>query len=126
MDVAPWCKACEAIRKKEWLQNNPDKAKDYAKEHRIKNRPTVYSNNRARERNNRFKSNAKLAVSRAIKRGDLIRPEQCSVCHKKCKPEGHHADYSKQLEVMWLCKSCHAYEHSNLRKTLKDLGESNG
>ena len=46
-------------------------------------------------------------VRRAIKAGNLIRPETCSSCGIQCKPEAAHTDYSKPLEVRWLCLSCH-------------------
>lgn len=51
------------------------------------------------------------AVRNALRRGDLMRPTSCSRCLKPCKPQGHHADYSKPLEVTWLCKACHTLEH---------------
>ena len=53
---------------------------------------------------------ASKAVEKAIKAGTLIRPDECSECGKKCKPDGHHDDYDKQLDVRWLCRVCH-YEH---------------
>ncbi|SRR6266478_6240699 len=35
------------------------------------------------------------------------RPEFCSKCNARCKPEGHHEDYNKLREVVWLCRPCH-------------------
>ena len=43
----------------------------------------------------------------AVKAGKLIRPDHCESCFKECKPEGHHKDYSKPLDVDWLCQECH-------------------
>lgn len=51
---------------------------------------------------NRLKVNARKAVADAIRRGDLVRPSSCERCGVDCKP-----DYSKRLEVEWLCKPCH-------------------
>ena len=53
------------------------------------------------------------AVRKAIKAGTLIRPDECSECGKKCKPDGHHDDYDKQLDVRWLCRVCHYEHHRN-------------
>lgn len=43
----------------------------------------------------------------AVAKGILTRPSNCSKCGKRCKPDAHHADYSKPLEVTWLCRACH-------------------
>lgn len=51
---------------------------------------------------------AEIAVKAAIKNGMLIRPEKCSACDNPSMViHGHHDDYSKPLEVRWLCPSCH-------------------
>ncbi len=39
--------------------------------------------------------------------GELIRPEFCEKCKILCKPEAHHEDYKKPLEIIWLCAPCH-------------------
>lgn len=47
----------------------------------------------------------------ALREGLLIRPSCCSACGKRGKIDGHHADYSKPLDVEWLCRSCHTAVH---------------
>lgn len=47
---------------------------------------------------------------RAIARGFLVRPSACSKCGKGCCPHGHHPDYDKPVEVVWLCAACHRKE----------------
>lgn len=54
------------------------------------------------------------AVARAVVSGELVRPEKCSRCKVPCSVNGHHDDYSKPLEVMWLCVLCHAARHKEL------------
>lgn len=51
------------------------------------------------------------AVAIAIRRGQITRPKECCRCWRACKPHAHHHDYSRPLEVTWLCSSCHALEH---------------
>jgi hypothetical protein len=46
-------------------------------------------------------------VSNAVRDGRLDRPNRCSRCNEKGRIEGHHEDYSKPLEVIWLCTLCH-------------------
>lgn len=53
-------------------------------------------------------------LTAAIQRGDLVPAEHCQKCG--CPSEGraldgHHEDYSKPLEVEWLCCSCHKKHH---------------
>jgi hypothetical protein len=47
----------------------------------------------------------------AVQRGHISKPKHCTNCGLVCNPEGHHRDYSKPLEVMWLCRGCHCREH---------------
>jgi hypothetical protein len=59
---------------------------------------------------------ARTAVGKAVKDGRLVRPQSCSNCDRPCKPQGHHRDYTKQLEVVWLCVRCHHDEHVAIRR----------
>lgn len=54
---------------------------------------------------------AGIIIMNALAYGKIIRPDHCSVCNKICVPEGHHPDYSKPLEVVWVCKDCHTAIH---------------
>lgn len=58
------------------------------------------------------KRHARAMVNKAVLDGDLVRPGHCSKCEKACKPDGHHPDYDKPLEVVWLCRKCHFAEHA--------------
>ena len=57
---------------------------------------------------------ARWMVRNAIRDGKLIRQQ----CHCGAKAEAHHEDYSKPLEVEWLCTKHHKVHHNN-RKELK-------
>lgn len=51
---------------------------------------------------------ARNLVKGAIKTGTLIKPSSCIRCNNvDIAIEGHHEDYTKPLEVVWLCRSCH-------------------
>jgi MinD superfamily P-loop ATPase len=58
------------------------------------------------------------AVERAVAKGLLVRPSLCDGCGNTCKPHAHHDDYSKPLNVMWLCSSCHAVKHPGNRTSI--------
>lgn len=56
------------------------------------------------------KYRAQGLVSRALKKGTLVR-QPCEKCGKSLRIEAHHDDYSKPLEIRWLCRWCHAEFH---------------
>jgi hypothetical protein len=58
---------------------------------------------------------ASQAVCQAVRAGKMVRPDRCARCGKKGRIQGHHADYSKPLEVEWVCTKCHGAEHRKLR-----------
>lgn len=65
-----------------------------------------------RERHPERYAAAKLVRS-ALRNGTLQRPDACSSCGVPCKPDAHHEDYSKPLDVTWLCRGCHRRGHDN-------------
>lgn len=60
----------------------------------------------------RDKYNARVAVGNAIRDGRLQR-RPCEVCGARA--EAHHEDYSKPLDVRWLCPKDHKARHRELR-----------
>jgi hypothetical protein len=116
------CKECS----KKDVKNNYTTNKDYYQEydrqraqlpHRVEARKEYASTeegresgNRAKKRwakNNREKAKATWTVNNAIRDGKLERGAECSVCHSTKNVEAHHEDYSKPLEIVWLCKKHH-------------------
>ena len=103
----------------EWRNANPgrvaSKQKRWAKRHPEGTRA------KARRARNRWpeKTQARMAVGAALANGGLSRPNLCQVCGTKGQPfedgrariQAHHEDYSKPLEVEWLCQSCHTRRH---------------
>lgn len=58
------------------------------------------------------KYKARTAVSNALRDGRL-RKGPCALCGSKKRVQGHHPDYSKPLEVTWLCEPCHKRHHGD-------------
>jgi hypothetical protein len=85
----------EKNRKKhyEWSKDNREKLNEYQR--------NWYQQNKVKRR-------AHVILHRAINSGKVMRPEKCSQCNKKCKVDGHHEDYSKPLDVVWICRACHS------------------
>lgn len=79
--------AIEAKRARAWKLANPEKA--------------------------RLVARANDAIYQAVKRGKLMRPATCEACDREGKIEAAHHDYSRPLDVKWLCHSCHVrWDHA--------------
>lgn len=82
------------------------------------------------------KQRAREAVHWAVRSGRLDKPDACADCKERLSPhliQAHHEDYSKPLEVHWLCSSCHGKRHrsadpqaNRLSKLLPDSKEGEG
>jgi hypothetical protein len=59
----------------------------------------------------RAKDRARSYAGVALRRGDIKR-EPCVDCGSEAV-EMHHADYSKPIEITWLCRPCHLARHAN-------------
>lgn len=55
------------------------------------------------------------AVSNAVRDGRLFK-EPCLFCGDD-RVHGHHRDYTKPLDVIWLCAKCHRRLHANFPET---------
>lgn len=57
------------------------------------------------------KYRAHRLVRQEIAMGRMIRPSNCGGCGQTTKIHAHHEDYTKPLEVRWLCALCHKEAH---------------
>lgn len=83
--------------------------KEYSTREHVKARRAERERQRARDPRHRHKVMARQMARRAIAAGRLTR-QPCEYCGA-VKTDAHHEDYSKPLEVRWLCRPCHASEH---------------
>lgn len=75
----------ERIRQKKWRDKNKDVLTPKRKAHQL--------------------------VMFAIKLGVLKKGVECFKCGSKKRIEGHHENYDKPLDVVWLCNACHQRHH---------------
>lgn len=59
----------------------------------------------------RFKMNSRCYANTYQRRGKL-NPEPCEACGDP-NSQKHHDDYSKPLQVRWLCRPCHLELHEH-------------
>lgn len=60
---------------------------------------------------------AQTAVNNAV-RDKRLQKDPCSICGTEKDVHGHHKDYAKPLDVIWLCAKCHHRVHA----TFPELG----
>ena len=105
--LSPRCKDCCKIYDKS-RANLPHRVKaraEYAKTERGKEAGRRAKN--AWIERNEIKRGAHHIVNNAIRSGKMVKPDNCEKCEATGKIHGHHCDYAKPLEVMWLCPQCH-------------------
>lgn len=94
----------DAVKLRKWREANREHAREY---------------DRARDRSGRYencpeKRIARNRVATAIRDGKM-QQQPCERCGAKA--QAHHDDYSKPLEVRWLCRDHHEEHHSNVVPT---------
>ena len=68
-----------------------------------------------------MKPEARSKVGVAVRKGILVK-KPCEHCGTDKRVEGHHPDYDKPLDVIWLCKGCHEQEHRRLAGRGSEVG----
>ena len=69
-----------------------------------------------------LRQRARWLVNEAVRGGGLRRPEVCESCWLPDRRllHGHHEDYSRPLDVIWLCAKCHSRLHAMDRRESAD------
>ena len=109
------CKECTKSDVSRHRTANVDRIRAYDRE-RAKNpdrmKAAAEISKRWRQQDSRIAA-AHNAVTRAVSKGDLVRPSGCSRCGSS-PVYGHHEDYNKKLDVTWLCQPCHKERHKEM------------
>jgi hypothetical protein len=92
------------------FHSRKDKRSEILKNYRLKNKPTYEQNKRYRLKY-KEKVRARKILKRRIEQGEILKPLLCSSCGKCTTLHGHHHDYSKPVDVVWLCLECHSKIH---------------
>jgi hypothetical protein len=125
------------IREAAQRKAHPDKHREWASKHREHlaaykvawtkaNREKQYASTvRARKRNPE-QNMARSLLNDAIRTGKMTKGA-CVICGE-VRTQGHHSDYSKPLDVIWLCQSHHRQLHLGKldMRTAKFVGEITG
>lgn len=127
--VTSRCKLCMSRQNRQWRERNREHKRTYDQVYskakresgavaaylrkRRQEKPDIYKainkrwENKNRDRNYLVKLVARI-VRNALRTGDLRKGEVCDFCgEQNIFLEAAHADYSKPLDVRWLCRPCH-------------------
>ncbi len=108
------CASCDDARLRAFASSaDPAVRAEYARRHeaarvaRVRRDPEAARRRRARD-----------LLRDAVSHGRVVKPNACSLCGGTFPPErlhGHHHDYSKPLDVTWLCGQDHLAIHPDPR-----------
>ena len=122
-----WCKTCH----KQWQKQNPECSRKSVRKYLQKN-PTYLTEWKEKNKSHlrrywrRYKRQLPEEIKKAyvvFKQAKLtgaISPQPCEICGME-PTVGHHEDYSKPLEVVWLCDLHHREIHGRLNDEGKTL-----
>jgi transposase-like protein len=122
------CKDCVKARVHKHRDKNIEKIREYDKSRmnrpeRVKARKDYIKTEAGKKAKQKAQVNYKnkyplkyaahVVTRNAIRDGNLKKMFACSVCSSQEKVEAHHDDYTKPLDVRWLCEKCHKEWHRN-------------
>lgn len=120
------CKECVKQRIAKHRAENIDRIREYDKkrgnlEHRVlarKQYSKTDAGKLAKQRGMRkynkqhpLRYASHIIIGNAVRDGLLHKPNTCSECESTKNIEGHHDDYTKPMDVRWLCEKCHKQWH---------------
>lgn len=110
------CRECSRGQQREYRRKNPDKYREWEEG----TGGVAQAKHAARQRRwraeNRDKRHAHRAVEIALRSGRLVKPDACERCRAQAsRIEAHHEDYTRRLDVQWLCVACHKATHKEER-----------
>lgn len=86
----------------------------YVKRPEVRAMRVEQARHRYRDPVENLKARVRAITRDRINRGKLVR-QPCEVCGE-IKVDAHHDDYSKPLEVRWLCRLHHRQHHAKLKE----------
>jgi hypothetical protein len=115
------CKDCRNAAQKITRQGRIDKISQSNREYSVRHYADMSPEQRAQKyltdtrsrSKNRQKVNARFKAQRAVRAGKIL-AMPCVRCGST-NSQGHHEDYSKPFDLMWLCPLHHGERHRELK-----------
>ena len=127
----PYCNKCRKIIKSNYVKTHQHNIKKYRKEYYNSDlgKRMLKTYHKSKQYIDYIKNyyikfpERKMAVQKLnslLRHGKVIK-RPCEICGIKKSVHAHHEDYSKPLEVIWLCPSHHKERHKKLSIKLRNL-----
>lgn len=92
----------EKTRDRERVRNSTEKRRNH-----------IFKTSQNWRKNNPEKYFAHNKLNNAVRDGKIEKPKKCEECESESNIHAHHNDYSKPLDVVWLCPKCHGKRNPN-------------
>lgn len=117
------CKECTKFDARVHREKNLERVRQYDRDrkdlpHREQMRKDV-AQRYSLEHKDRLR--AMSSLGKAVLRGKVVPWPVCAIPECNEKPEAHHPDYSRPLDVVWLCRHHHRRAHHDYK--LKEIPE---
>ena len=124
------CVECVKARANTWRAKHLEHARAYDRQradlpHRVEKRAQIARSLSAEQRRAYQlayiarapeKRVARVIIGNRISKGKMARPSSCEACGDEKRLHAHHDDYSRPLEVRWLCHHCHMAVHRQINE----------
>jgi hypothetical protein len=112
------CDVADQLRRDATRVIDP-KARAQWTRHYYEAHPEMMAEKRARYRDaHPDRNRAVSSLGSAVRRGKVSKPIHCERCGSDRPLQGHHEDYTRPLDVEWLCSSCHVRHHIHVRQEM--------
>lgn len=108
---------CKLDSKRAYIKGHGNRKRKFGTMSQV-HRDKISIGNKSRRQNYCPNLTPKQAYSKlheAIETGDIIKPRKCGMCREKKEVQGHHKDYCKPYDVIWVCSACHGKIHTQQR-----------
>lgn len=116
------CKECAKRDSNQHREKNIDKYRKYDRERAKlpKRKKKMIQGTKRRRKDKPLAYLAQCIVGNALRSKKITKPKECSICGiVPLRLFGHHEDYYKPLEVIWMCQPCHSKRHKEINNRQK-------
>jgi hypothetical protein len=107
------CKPCVRAKVAAHREANIERIREYDRSRGFHGRPGYAAEYKAKHPERR---QAHILLGNAVRSGRVVPWPVCAVPECDGRPEAHHPDYDKPLDVVWLCAAHHKQTHALMRQ----------